>query len=151
MLLNTFDPATTKAVLARLDKISFDTKPKWGKMNAAQMLAHLNVGYDLAYEKTKSNSSWFTKLMLKAFVKKIVVGDKPYTKNARTAPDFLITTEKEFEAEKSKLIDYINQTEEYGAVYFEGKESDSFGPLTSKEWSNLFYKHLDHHLAQFGV
>ena len=34
---------------------------------------------------------------------------------------------------------------------FEGKESNSFGPLTKGEWNNMFYKHLDHHLSQFGV
>ena len=151
MLLNTFDPSTTESVLSRLEKISFETKPQWGKMNAAQMLAHVNVAYDLAYDKKESNGSWLTKMLLKAFVKKIVVGEKPYAKNSRTAPSFLITTEKEFEVEKTKLVAYIKETEAKGLSYFEGKESASFGPLTSNEWSIMFYKHLDHHFTQFGV
>ena len=46
MLLNTFDSSTTDSVLARLEKISANTQPLWGKMNVAQMLAHLNVAYD---------------------------------------------------------------------------------------------------------
>lgn len=151
MLLNTFDSSTTESVLSRLDKVSFDSKPKWGKMNAAQMLAHLNVAYNMSYAENATKSSWVTKLLMKAFIKKIVVGEKPYTKNGRTAPAFLITTDKEFESEKAILINYIKETESKGASYFEGKESASFGPLTSKEWSNMFYKHLDHHLTQFGV
>jgi hypothetical protein len=38
-----------------------------------------------------------------------------------------------------------------GADAFEGKESNSFGKLTASEWNIMMYKHLDHHLTQFGV
>lgn len=151
MFLNVFEATTTKSTLDRLDKLSFDAKPLWGKMNAAQMLAHLNVAYDMAYTEKKSKNSWLTKFLLKTFVKGIVVGEKPYSKNSRTAPEFLITTEKEFEVEKKKFIDYVKQTQEHGQDYFEGKESVSFGTLSSEEWSNMFSKHIDHHFAQFGL
>ena len=50
-----------------------------------------------------------------------------------------------------RLIDYINRTQQLGENHFDGKESHSFGPLTKTEWNNMFYKHLDHHLAQFGA
>ena len=56
-----------------------------------------------------------------------------------------------FEEEKEKIIDYINKTQELGATHFDGKESHSLGKLTINEWNNLFYKHIDHHLNQFGV
>ncbi|WP_337994864.1 hypothetical protein [Polaribacter ponticola] len=49
------------------------------------------------------------------------------------------------------MIGFILKTQELGADYFDGKESHSFGKLTEKEWNNTFYKHLDHHLTQFGV
>lgn len=48
-LPSTFDFNTTQQHLQKLDKLTNETKPLWGKMNAAQMLAHLNVTYDLAY------------------------------------------------------------------------------------------------------
>ena len=47
--------------------------------------------------------------------------------------------------------DFIVKTQFLGASHFEGKESHSFGNLTSSEWNNMFYKHLNHHLEQFGV
>lgn len=150
-LLNTFDPATTEQVLERVEKLTPDSQPLWGKMNVAQMLAHLNVAYEMAYDLKKVKNNSFSRLMLKLFVKGIVVGEKPYKKNSRTAPAFLITDPKEFEQEKNKFIDFVQKTEANGAALFEGKESVSFGQLTSKEWSNMFYKHLDHHLSQFGV
>lgn len=150
-LLNTFDPKTTETVFVRLEKLNYMSKPQWGKMNSAQMLAHLNVAYDYAYGRKNSNLNFFAKFMVKLFVKNIVAGEKPYTKNSRTAPEFIISNERDFEKEKSIFIDNVKETEAKGVAYFEGKENCSFGVLTSKEWSNLFYKHIDHHFIQFGV
>jgi len=151
-ILNVFEPSTTANSLERLNKLSAGMTPKWGKMNAPQMLAHLNVAYDIAYGKTEvKKMGGFGKLMMKLFVKKIVVGEAPYKKNSRTAPYFLIADEREFNAEKEKLAAYIQQVEKDGASFFEGKESAAFGPLSAKEWSNQFQKHLDHHFQQFGI
>ena len=63
----------------------------------------------------------------------------------------LIKTDKDFEAEKARLIAYIRRTQELGEAEFDGKRSDSFGVMTKTEWNNMLYKHLDHHLTQFGV
>lgn len=146
-----FDSAVTESSLARLEKLSPETKPLWGKMDAAQMLAHLNVSYDITYGKTNPKVGGFMKLMFKLFLKKIVVGDKPYKKNSRTAPYFVIADARKFEEEKAKLINYVKTTQEKGVAFFEGKESNSFGKMTSVEWSNQFYKHMDHHFQQFGI
>ncbi len=150
-LLNTFDPKTTEETFKRLEKLSYVTKPLWGKMNAAQMLAHLNISYDLAYDRIQSPASFFGKLMLKLFVKPIVTNEKPYSKNSRTAPVFIVADERDFEKEKSIFINNIKDTESKGAAFFDGKVSSSFGAMTAKEWSNQFYKHIDHHFTQFGV
>ncbi len=150
-ILNTFDPKTTETVFARLEKLNYMSKPQWGKMNVAQMLAHLNVTYDLAYDRVQSPANFFVKLMLKLLVKPLVTNDKPYKKNSHTAPVFIITNERDFEKEKSTFIDNVKKTEANGVAFFEGKISSSFGPMTAKEWSTQFYKHIDHHFTQFGV
>ncbi|CAG5081361.1 DUF1569 domain-containing protein [Parvicella tangerina] len=150
-ILNTFDSSTTEKVLNRLEKLTVDSQPKWGKMNVGQMLAHLNVAYEMAYGEKKVKNGAIAKFMLKKFVKPIVVGDKPYKKSSRTAPAFMVVDEKDFSREKERLMEYIRRTEAHGEAYFEGRESASFGPLTAKEWSNMFYKHIDHHFSQFGV
>ncbi len=80
-----------------------------------------------------------------------MVGDKPYTKNSRTSPDFIIADERDFEKEKALFIANLKATEAKGAAHFEGRESAAFGKLSAKEWSIQFYKHLDHHFTQFGV
>ncbi len=150
-LPSVFDPKTTEETFRRLEKLNYMSKPQWGKMNAAQMLAHLNVTYNLTYGKTISNPGFFKKLILKLFIKRIVTSEKPYTQNSPSGADFIITGDRDFEKEKSFFIDYVKKTEAHGAHYFEGKESSSFGVMTAKEWSAQFYKHIDHHFRQFSV
>ncbi|MGB1307910.1 MAG: DUF1569 domain-containing protein [Oceanihabitans sp.] len=148
---NMFDKKVTIAVINRINKLENTTSPLWGKMQVDQMLAHCNVAYEKTYNTEFPKISGFKKFLLKLLIKPLVVNEKPYKKNGRTAPEFLITNQRNFEVEKTRLIDYINQTQELGAANFENKESHSFGKLSSKEWNNMFYKHLDHHLQQFGV
>ena len=151
MVKNIFDKTVTDEIQARIEKLSPETQPLWGKMSVDQMLAHCNVSYEMAFENIHPKPNAFMKFILKMLVKNTVVSETPYKKNSSTAPAFLIKDEKNFETEKARLKAYITKTKELGATYFEGKESHSFGALTSKEWNNMFYKHLDHHLGQFGV
>ncbi|MEM7572332.1 MAG: DUF1569 domain-containing protein [Bacteroidota bacterium] len=146
-----FDPAVTQEMLDRLEKIQPDTVPQWGKMNAPQMLAHLNVAYDITYGKVPIKYNAVMRFFLRKFVKAMVVGDKPYPRNGRTAPIFKVEDERDFAVEKEKLVTYIQRFQQDGAAAFEGQESPSFGKLTAQEWSNQFWKHMDHHLRQFGV
>jgi hypothetical protein len=146
-----FEKHTTELTLNRLEQLNSDSTPLWGKMNAAQMLAHVNVSYDVAFEKLPVKNGSFMKFMLKTFLKNAVVGPKPYPKNSRTAPYFIQDSDKDFEKEKANFIKNVQDVESKGKQWFEGKESVSFGAMTAEEWSNLFYKHLDHHFQQFGI
>ena len=148
---NIFVGKETEIVIDRINKLSPTTRPLWGKMSSDQMLAHCNVTYEMAFEDKHKKPNGFTKLMLKLFVKNTVVGDKPYKKNSRTAPQFLITNARNFVEEKARLTDYLIKTQKLGENHFDGMESHSFGKLTKKEWNIMFYKQLDQHLTQFGV
>lgn len=151
MLPNIFSQSVADEIIGRLQKLTPTTPAQWGKMNVSQMLAHCNVTYEMAYENKHPKPNFLMRLILKTFVKNLVVNEIPYKKNAQTAPAFLITDEKEFDMEKNRLIQYIQKTVDLGAESFEQKESHSFGSLSITEWNNMFYKHLDHHLRQFGV
>lgn len=151
-LPNVFDNLVAGNVINRINKLTPETQAQWGKMSVAQMLAHCNVTYEMAFEEGKHKKpNAFVKFILKLMVKPIVVGEKPYKKSSQTAPAFIITDARNFEEEKTRLINFIQKTQQLGAEHFNGKESHSFGPLNSNEWNNMFYKHLDHHLGQFGV
>jgi len=148
---NIFDTKDTMETIGRVNHLSTDSQPIWGKMNVAEMLAHCNVAYEMVYTDKHPKPKGFKKFMIKLFAKKLVVGPQPYKRNIRTAPEFLITDERDFETEKKRLIDYLEKTQQLGAAHFDGKDSHAFGALSEKEWNTLFYKHLDHHLGQFGV
>ncbi|OEK09884.1 hypothetical protein A8C32_10265 [Flavivirga aquatica] len=148
---NIFDLKETNTIIDRINKLDSSTKQLWGKMSVDQMLAHCNVPYEMVFEDVHPKPGGFVKFMLKLFVKPTVVNEKPYKKNGRTAPAFLITDTKNFEIEKERLVNYLKKTQDLGENYFEGRESHSFGKLAKNEWNNMFYKHLDHHLGQFGV
>jgi hypothetical protein len=115
------------------------------------MLAHCNVTYEMVFETKHPKPNFFIQLMLKMFVKSKVVSKAPYGQNGQTAPQFIIKETKDFNIEKERLIQYIQKVQQLGEQHFDGKESLSFGTLNKTEWNNMFYKHLDHHLRQFGV
>ena len=148
---NVFDLQVSEELISRVNSLTSNTQNLWGKMNVAQMLAHCNITYDLVYTDKYPKPKGFKKFIIKLLAKKIVTGPKPYKKNMRTTPVFLVVDERNFEKEKEFLINHIKKTQQLGTAHFDNKESHAFGPLTSKEWNTLFYKHLDHHLKQFGV
>ena len=147
-----FDPQGKERMLERISNLTPDSKPQWGKMNVSQMLAHCNVAYEIAHEPGKhAPPGPVGKLFARLFAKGLVVGNRPYPKNSPTAPMFVISDAKEFKAEKTRMVAYIEKTFEQGAAHYEGLEHMTLGKLSSKEWNTLFSKHLDHHLKQFGV
>ena len=148
---NIYNKEVANEIISRINSLTDTTLPNWGKMSVSQMLAHCCVAYEMVYTDKHPRPNAFVRTMLKLFVKKAVVNTKPYAKNGRTAPQFLIADTRVFETEKQRLVAFIIKTQELGADYFDGKMSHSFGALTSTEWNNSFYKHLDHHLTQFGV
>jgi hypothetical protein len=146
-----FDASAVEAQLRRLESLTPDTRPQWGTMSAPAMLAHLNVAYEMLYDGTHPRPNPVLRFILRTFVKKGVVGPKPYPRNTPTAPAFRIAGPRDFGKEKARLVAYMQRVLHDGRAAFEGRESLSFGPLTASEWSVLFSKHFDHHLRQFGA
>ena len=148
---NIFKQEIVTETINRIDQLTSESQPAWGKMSVSKMLAHCNVAYELVYEDKHPKPNALMKFFIKLVAKDAVVSEKPYKKSIMTSPAFIITDEREFNKEKIRLIDHIIKTQQLGESYFDKKESHSFGVLTKDEWNNMFYKHLDHHLTQFGV
>ncbi len=150
-LPNIFSKDVSDNVISRINQLAPTTQGLWGKMNVTQMLAHCNVTYEMVYDTKHPKPNFFVGLILKLFVKNKVVSEVPYQKNGPTAPAFIIADNRDFEQEKQRLIAFISKTQQLGEASFDQKESHSFGKLSKTEWNNMFYKHLNHHLGQFGV
>ena len=149
---NIFDARDAQNYISRINTLTPETQGKWGVMTVDQVLAHLNVAFEIAFEPHKfKKMGSIAKFIMKNFVKQKVVGEKSYPKNGPTSPLFKVSGAKNFDEERKKLIGYIQKTQQMGRESFDGKENHSFGKLTAQEWNNMFVKHLNHHLEQFGV
>jgi len=147
-----FHRAGRDRVVARIHQLTRDSQPLWGTMSVDRMLAHCNVAYEIVHEPGKhARPGAIGRFFARLFAKAMVVGDKPYPRRSPTAPSFVIKDARDFEKEKARLLAYVDKTLEQGAAHYEGLENMTFGVLSAKQWNNLFSKHLDHHLRQFGV
>ena len=148
---NIYSAPVSEQFIARIEKIAPNTQNLWGKMNASQMMAHCNVSYDMAFDENYKKSNAFLRFILKNLAKKGLVNDAPLSKNSSTATEMIIKTEKDLNVEKGKLIANVKNLVTKGEDYFHLKDHPGFGVMTKDEWNNFYYKHLDHHLTQFGV
>ena len=149
---NVFDAQDAQEYINRINNLTPETQRKWGKMSVDQVLAHLNVAYDLTFTPEKfPKPSFIAKFLLSRFVKPKITNEIPYKQSLPTSLAFIIADERNFEEEKAKLIGNIQRVQQLGREAFEGKENINFGKMTAQGWNNMFAKHLNHHLEQFGV
>lgn len=119
-------------------------------MNVDQMLAHCSVGMQTATGEKVLQSGLFLRLIGPLF-KSQTSNDKPFRKASPTHPGFIIGRTEGFEKEKQNLIGLINKFHQGGEAKCTTNAHAFFGKLSPTQWSLLMYKHLDHHLRQFGV
>lgn len=147
-----FTPEVHQEVISRMQKLEANSQPTWGKMDVAQMCTHCQAPLEVAMQKMtlgKQNVGFFKRMIFRVF-KSSMYNDKPWQKNLPTVREFRITDERTFTAERDKLIAVTNEFHEY-------KDKSNwpphpmFGTFTTEQWGKMQYKHLDHHLTQFGV
>lgn len=144
---NLFDAAVKQDIIDRINKLTPDAQRHWGKMDVAQMLAHCQMPLGVAVGKHKLKSSFLIGLIGPLFKKKLF-NDKPFTQNLPTDKSFKIANPRDFEKEKQNLIQMIN---DFSETTMSNERHPFFGKLTKEQWSKGSWKHLDHHLRQFGV
>ncbi len=144
---NLFDDSPRQEILDRINKLTADSKPLWGKMSVAQMLAHNVIPMELALNNKKPARLFMGKI-IGGFVKKVLLSPKPFKKNSFTPKEFKIDTEQDFTEQKNRVLETINKFKKRAIT---DKVHPFFGEMSEEEWGQLQYKHLDHHLQQFGV
>ena len=142
-----FKQEVKASIISRINKLNAATQPQWGKMNVSQMMAHCQAQLRVALGDEKLKHSLLGKLIGK-WAKKSIVNEKPFSKNLPTAPSFLVKHQPDFEIEKNNLIGMITRFQKETITT---APHPFFGIMTLDEWSYGTWKHLDHHLKQFGV
>lgn len=143
-----FDPMVQSSFQERVGRLRADAPALWGRMNAAQMLAHCVLTMQMPTGEVKVKAGFMS--LLGRLLKKKILGEQPFRHGVPTDKVFLVNDAREFEQERAR---YLNQL----LVLSKGPEAITshlhpfFGTMTNEEWSRLLFKHLDHHLRQFGV
>jgi hypothetical protein len=140
-------------VIARLARIGPDTPRRWGKMNAAQMICHLNDCYLGAMgDRPMEIPRGFTLMSItKGFA---LYAPFQWPKGVPTRPEFDQhgvggTPPAQFESDMRNLLASIQKfTSQPRSFHF--RPHPMFKKMSEKDWLRWGYLHADHHLRQFG-
>jgi hypothetical protein len=147
---NLFEPDAVDEVVSRIDKLQPTTQHQWGKMDVAQMMAHCSAALDMASGRLVLPRLLIGRI-LGPFVRPIYTNEKPFSKSSPTDKKLVIADQRDFTGEREQLKLRVRQFHEGGDAKCTAHPHPFFGKLTPQDWSRGMYKHLDHHLRQFGV
>lgn len=99
---------------------------------------------------TSQEQSFFGRIFGK-MAKKSVLGEEPIRRNMPTDKSLIIQDGRSFAAEQQRLLDWVDRFRKGGPEQCTTHPHSFFGSMTPIEWASLGYKHLDHHLRQFGA
>ena len=139
--------AVRKALTQRLQKLTPETKPKWGRLDGLRVVCHLADTLAMALGDISTapmNRKAFHHFPLKHLFLYVL----PFPKGVPTSPELLASTPLDFEGDRRRVIEFVERLS--AAPRANGPEHPFFGPLTNDQWNALQWKHIDHHLKQFG-
>ena len=146
-----FDAATATHIKERILLLEPGSKRLWGKMNAAQAMAHCATAMEWAVGDSFAPRMFVGRIVGPLVKSKVLRDDSPMSRNAPTAKSLVVVDERELGKERERLCVLIERFSLGGPQGCTKHAHTFFGPLTPEEWARLMYKHLDHHLRQFGV
>lgn len=147
--MDLFKNENCENLLLRIENLSKNSEKQWGNLSHEQMLAHCSKVLEVAlkhYEK----QLFIGKLFGKFAVKGILKNKTEMKRGIKSSKILFEEFPRSFEEEKERLTSNLKKFHEKGSAFFENKLHPFFGRLTSSEWSELTYKHLNHHLSQFS-
>jgi hypothetical protein len=151
---NLFDPIRVEETNQRILQLCPDNERQWGSMAVAQTLAHCTSSIEMAMGVIQAKRAPFPASLIGRLIKPLVFrDDKPMRRNSPSSPELFSgdATTCDFVRERSRLIAAIERFASQGSMGCTHCPHPFFGPLNPQQWAILMYKHLDHHLRQFGV
>src|SRR5580692_2394409 len=151
---NLFDSSLAGATKQRVLKLRHDSQRQWGQMTVAQTFVHCTSGLEMAMGVINPQRAPFPATVLGLLIKPLVFGnDKPMRRNSPSSPELFSADPAtcDFERERGNLLLAIDRFVHEGAACCSRHPHPFFGPLKPQQWAILMYKHIDHHLRQFGV
>ncbi len=139
--------ARRKELVERLARVTPESKAQWGRFDAPRMMCHLGDALEEALGRRIVPRQG--PAMLRHFpVKHLAIYVVPMPKGAKAPRELLAEAPGDFEANRRRVTQGIAEI----AALPPGKAPDHFllGSMTDAHWNALTWKHIDHHLRQFG-
>ncbi|MGH9739364.1 MAG: DUF1569 domain-containing protein [Candidatus Acidiferrales bacterium] len=148
---NLYEATTVATVKERVAHLRPDRQRLWGKMNVAQAVAHCSLGLEWAVGDSFPPRMFLGRIM-GWMVKPMALGNEnPMRRNSPTAKSLVVADERDLETERQRLYGLIDRFVAGGPARCTKHPHSFFGRLRPEGWAELMYKHLDHHLRQFGA
>ncbi len=145
-----FDPKAREQVLARIARLSPEARARWGRLTVDRMVVHLVDGLKVAFGESESE---FQPGILSTRLGRWMVIDAPipWPRGKVDAPEVFFRTDPsaDFERDRDTLHDYVERFAR-GPEQVWGR-SPLLGNLGPEQWARLNWRHIDHHLRQFGA
>lgn len=142
-----WNDADRASIETRIGALSPDLPARWGKMDAPGMVAHLAASMRMTLGTLPIP---MRRLPLRYFpLKQLILYVLPMPKGAPTAPELqrpCVSWDDEMRALREGLDEFA-QREARGSW----PAHPAFGAMSGRAWGVLAYKHIDHHLRQFGA
>jgi hypothetical protein len=148
---NLFDAARVDEVKRRIAGLRPDSERQWGSMNVAQAVEHCSRGFELALGQRLPPRMLMGRIIGGILKPKVLGNDEPLRRNSPTVQGLVVKEERNLEVERERLCEMIDRFAAAGPAGCTLHPHSFFGRLTPEEWATLMYKHLDHHLRQFGA
>jgi hypothetical protein len=147
-LKSLFNPQDHRELQDRVQRLKTDQTPQWGKMTAVQMVAHLSDSLRMASGELEVAPK---KVPFRySPLKELVLYVLPMPKGLPTSPELIARKPGSWSEEVADLRDQLYGLVQRGAEAL-SPTHPAFGTFSAKQWGVLIYRHVDHHLRQFGV
>ena len=145
-----FNSSDNVEIEERINKLAPGARSQWGKMDAAQMMAHSNTTLKVAFGELKLKRGLMG-MLFGGIAKKKLTGAEPFDRNLPTDRNFVVADRRNFEEEKRTLLALVKRFAQAGPGGITQEAHPFFGKMSPEEWDRLTWNHLDHHLRQFGA
>jgi hypothetical protein len=146
-----YQPETVKEIQRRILSLRPASPRQWGKMNVAQAIAHCALGMENAVGVTNPPRIFVGRILGPLVKPTALKASVPMQRNSPTAKSLVVSDERDLATEQKRLCGLIDRFAAAGAAGCTKHPHAFFGRMTPEEWAVLAYKHLDHHLRQFGA
>jgi len=148
---NLFEAGTAKEVRERIARLGPNSTRQWGKMTAPQAMAHCSVGMEWAVGDKVEPRMFLGRILGPIAKSQVLKDEKPMGRNAPTTKSLVVKDERDLGKECARLSTLVERFCAGGPQGCTKHPHTFFGQMTPEEWAQLMYKHVDHHLRQFGV